>query len=481
MALLATPVSREIAGQPLVGHLIAFRRHRLELLDACIAAPDDVVELRIRTPAYLLKRAEDVRHVLMNERAIYAKDLRNIGSRATRIFGDGLMTSSGQRHRRMRRQVQPVFRRRSMTPLGDVAVRGVDAMVDRWQREAEIDLADEMARFALRTLTGSVFGVESGPEFAALADGVAARRHSMTRGLSALIPLPAFLPMALQPGRRRAIRRLDEEVERLIAARRQRAFPPSDLLSMVMQAHDPESSAPEADNVYDQALTFALAAYENVARALTWTLLALARHPDVEDRLKAEVDRVVGDRAPEDADCVELRYTQMVLAESLRLWPPNALLSRIAQRDDVLPTGRRVRAGSKLLLSPYVVHRDPRYYPDPERFAPERFGQNGRRDRPRYAYFPFGGGRRVCIGRTLAIQQCTLVLARLAQRVQLEVADEPVAYVCGCLPRGFGPSMRVTVRRARTGPGADDRSPRQTARPTQPCSAERAVLTRDGA
>ena len=136
----------------------------------------------------------------------------------------------------------------------------------------------------------------------------------------------------------------------------------------------------------------------------------------------------------------------MVLAESLRLWPPNALLSRVAQRDDVLPTGRRVRAGSKLLLSPYVVHRDPRYYPDPERFDPERFAREGRRGRPRYAYFPFGGGRRVCIGRTLAIQQCTLALARLAQRVQLQVADEPGAYVCGCLPGGFGPSMRVTLR-----------------------------------
>jgi cytochrome P450 len=455
VAPFATSVGREVAGQPLIGHLVAFRRHRLDLLDACITAPDDVIELRIRTPAYLLKRAEDIRHVLVDGQGVYAKDQRNIGSRATRIFGDGLMTSNGDRHRRMRRQVQPVFRRRSMAPLSDVAVRGVDAMVDRWPRDGEINLADEMARFALQTLTGSIFGVEEGPEFAALQDGVAARRHSMTRALSALTPLPAFLPMALRPRRRRAIRQLEEAIDQLIAATREEAIPRSDLLSLVMHTHDPQLFPPDPGYVYDQTLTFALAAYENVARALTWTLLALARHPPIEARLRTEVDCVLGGRAPEEADRHELRYTEMVLAEALRLWPPNALLSRVAQRDDVLPTGSRVRAGSKLLLSPYVVHRDPTYYPDPERFDPERFSEEGRRGRPRYAYFPFGGGPRVCVGRMLAVQQCTLALARIHQLVRLELAGEPARYVCGCLPAGFGPSMRVTLMDTRTGPAGD--------------------------
>jgi cytochrome P450 len=443
MTPVDTATAREPAGQPIVGHLIAFRRERLELLDACIEAPGDMVELRIRTPAYLLKRAEDIKHVLLDAQADYAKDERNIGPRATRIFGDGLMTSSGEKHRQMRRRVQPAFRHRQMAVLGEVAVRGVDAMVDRWGEDAEIDLADEMARFALQSLTRSIFGVDSGPELSALEDGVVARRHSMTRGLAAIAPLPAYLPLALRPRRRRAIRRLDETIERLIAERRQRSSPDGDLLSFVMHAHDGDS-APDPKQIHDQTLTFALAAYENVARALTWTLLALARHPDVGGRLSGEVERVLGARSPVADDLPELRYTQMTLAESLRLWPPNALLSRIARRDDLLPTGTRVKAGSKLLLSPYVVHRDPSYYPDPERFDPERFGDEASRRRPRYAYFPFGGGPRVCIGRTLAIQQCTLVLARLAQRVRLELSGEPAGYVCGCLPQGFGPRMRVT-------------------------------------
>jgi cytochrome P450 len=158
-----------------------------------------------------------------------------------------------------------------------------------------------------------------------------------------------------------------------------------------------------------------------------------------------EVDVVLADRPPRAEDLEALRYTRMTLAESLRLWPPNALLNRVALSDDVLPTGTRVESGSKLILSPYVVHRDPAYYPDPLRFDPERFSEEQSRERPRFSYFPFGGGPRVCIGRGLAIQQCTLALARLSQRVQIDLAGEPASYVCGCLPDGFGPRMRATA------------------------------------
>jgi cytochrome P450 len=133
----------------------------------------------------------------------------------------------------------------------------------------------------------------------------------------------------------------------------------------------------------------------------------------------------------------------MVVAESMRLWPPTPLVFRVALEDDVLPTGTRIPAGSKLLISPYIVQRDPRNFPDPERFDPRRFDQEERRGRPRFAYFPFGGGPRVCIGRTLGTLQCRLVLARLAQRVRLELAGCAPAYACGCLPPGFGPTMRV--------------------------------------
>jgi cytochrome P450 len=442
--MASADLAREPVGQPLVGHLVGFRRDRLDLLDACIDAPGDVVKLRIRSPAYLLKRAEDVKHVFLDAEALYAKDRRNIGARATRIFGDGLMTSTGERHRRMRQQVQPAFRHSEIGHLGEVAVQQVDAMVEGWGEGMEIDLAGEMEEFALHSLTRSIFGVDSGPELAALESGVVARRHSMTRGLSALAPLPAFLPLAVSSARRRSLKRLDKTIARLIATK-EKNRPNGDLLSFFLHAEHGEVTVRDSKRIRDQALTFALAAYENVSRALTWTLLALARHRDVADRVTREVGAVLGDRRPSSGDVEGLHYTRMVLAESLRLWPPNALLNRVALREDVLPTGTRVERGAKLLLSPYVVHRDPTYYPDPLRFDPERFGEQTNRMRPSFAYFPFGAGPRVCIGRGLAIQHCSLALARLSQRVRIDLAGEPTPYVCGCLPPSFGPRMHVTV------------------------------------
>jgi cytochrome P450 len=300
-----------------------------------------------------------------------------------------------------------------------------------------------MTGFALQTLVGSIFGVESGREAGILEDGVVARRDSMTRGLASLTPLPAFLPIAVRRRRRRAIKRLDETIERLIRARREQAAPGDDLLSMVMGAHDGGLPASDPRQARDQALTLALAAYENIARALTWTFLALARHPDVEAKVRVEVEQVLGDRSPDAVDAASLRYTEMTVAESMRLWPPTPLVSRIARQDDVLPTGTRIRAGSKVLLSSYVVQRDLAYYPDPERFLPERFSEEARRERPRYAYFPFGGGPRICIGQPLAMLACTLALARVTQRARLELVDEPADYICGCLPSGFGPRVRL--------------------------------------
>ena len=429
------------SGQPFFGHLQAFRKDRLRLLDDCLEAPGDVVELRIGRPAFVLKRPEDIRHVFVTRRDGYAKSRRNVGPRAKRIFGDGLMTSAEAPHRPMRRRVQPVFRERSIARLGDGFVRGVDAMVDRWRDLEEIDLADEMTALSLRMMVSATFGVESGTALAILGEGLAARRGAMSRTFDSLIELPGFVPLTLSPRRRRAIGELDRHVDLAIRERRDRAGEGGDLLAMLIGTYN-GSGASDPERVRGEVLTLVLAAYENVARTLTWTLLALTRDRDVEAELRDEVHRVLGDSRPTGA-CRELRYTDMVIAESMRLWPPTPLVFRVALEDDVLPTGTSIPAGSKLLISPYIVQRDPRNFPDPERFDPRRFEEQERRERPHFAYFPFGGGPRVCIGRTLATLQCRLVLARIAQRVRLELAGGAPAYACGCLPPGFGPTMRV--------------------------------------
>ena len=291
-------------------------------------------------------------------------------------------------------------------------------------------------------MVAATFGVESGAELAAIERGLATRTDVMSRTFNSLVDLPGFLPLTLSPRRRRAIADLDRRLDLIIREHRQRSDGAEDLLAMVMATHSGVDGATELRRVRGEALTLVLAAYENVARTLTWTLLGIARHDDVQTELRGEVRRLLGDSTPKGA-CRELRYTDMVVAESMRLWPPNPFVFRIALADDVLPTGTSIPAGSKLLISPYIVQRDPRNFPDPERFDPRRFAREARRGRPQFAYFPFGGGPRVCIGRTLTTLQCRLVLARLTQRVRLELADSAPSYACGRLPPGFGPTMRV--------------------------------------
>jgi cytochrome P450 len=392
-----------------------------------------------------LKRAEDVQHVLVARHDLYPKSVRNIGPRARRIFGEGLMTTTDGEHRRMKVRSQPAFRRDPTTRLNGVIQRGVDAMLDRWEHATELDLTDEMTRLARQTLIASIFGVESGPRLAALQEGMEARHHSMGRAFAWPVTEPAFLPIAVRPRLRRAIKRLDDTVAELTREQRDVAASDDHLLAMLMDTHAGGRTACDTGQVRDETLNLLLASHVNVTRALVYTLVAIARHPEVEARIREEVADVLGERRPEGDDWRALHYTGMVVSESLRLWPPSALLVRVARVDDVLPTGKRIPAGAKILLSPYVLQRDPAYYPDPECFDPERFGDDAERGRPKYAYFPFGGGPRVCIGQALSTLETTVVIARMAQRVRFELAGDPPAYACGCLPDGAGPRIRVSV------------------------------------
>ena len=429
---------------PLLGHLLAFRRDRVGLLAACAAAPGDVIRLRIRTPAYVLKRAEDVRHVFTAQ-GVYAKAARMTSPRATRIAGSSVLTTEDDEHRQSRREAQPVFRRASISGLGGVIVRGVDRMLDHWEDGSEIDLPIEMISLARKNIVSCVFGVEEEPELSQIDTGVVERRRSLDRVRDALVPPPAFVPLGLSPRRRRALAGLEEIIERRFDDGATQAET-HDLLSTLLRTDENEFSAERRRHARDEALTFALTGSENVARTLIWTVLELARHPAVEERLRAEVQSVLGPCPPDGADAERLQYTEMVVAETMRLWPPNPLLIRVARRNDVLPCGTRVERGSKLLLSPYVVQREPAYFEDPTTFEPERFSAGGSR-RPSYAYFPFGGGPRVCIGQSLATLTCVLALARIAQRYRLQlVPGRPVPrYTGDNIQPGGGPTMRVSL------------------------------------
>jgi cytochrome P450 len=420
------PQRQRLSGPPVVGQLGQFRRRPLELLDRCALTPGPVVGLRIRTPAYVLKTAEDLRHVIVSGAAAYEKSSRVVGSRAQRAGGRGVIfRPSGAAHGRARAMLQPSFGRRAVASVAGEMVRSVDRALESWPSETPIDLGGEATRLSFRTMLRGVFGTapEEAPE---LVEGIALRRRFVERSVRALLPRPRFVPVTLKPSDRRRLARLDSSVDDLIRRQRSLDAPPTSLLAELaaLQVESDGTAEPDDAELRSQLLTIGMTGYLTVAMALTWALYELARNPHHAARMEAEVaDALAGE--PPTADALDgLPYTAMVVSESLRLYPPSWLFMRTVRADDELPSGATLPAGAKVLISPYLVHRSPAYYEQPERFDPERFVSEAVAGRPRFAYLPFGGGRRVCVGREFALVQLNLALARLVQRARFELVSD---------------------------------------------------------
>jgi cytochrome P450 len=332
---------------------------------------------------------------------------------AKRVLGNGLLTSEGEYHRRHRRLLQPAFHRQRIASYADAMVQHAAVTAAAWRDGATVDMAAEMMRLTLAIVGDTLFG--SDVERDASEVGAVLRRLMKLFDLLTL-PFADFLDrLPIGPSRtwRTSRQQLDAIIARVIAERRQ-SGDRGDLLSMLLSARDEEGGLSD-DEVRDEALTLFLAGHETTANALTWTWYLLAQHPDVDARLQAEIERVLGDRLPTFDDVSRLPYTRMVIAEAMRLFPPAWAVGRLALHDYHLGE-YRLPAGVVVLMSQWVTHRDPRFWPDPLRFDPMRFGPDAGATRPKFSYFPFGGGPRLCIGESFAWTEATLVLATLAQR-----------------------------------------------------------------
>jgi cytochrome P450 len=219
---------------------------------------------------------------------------------------------------------------------------------------------------------------------------------------------------------------IDKAIDQMIRARRECESSPRDLLTMLMRASYPDGSTMRDAQVRDEAITLSITGFETVGDALAWTWYLLAKHPEAEATVLAEVQRECDGRAPNVADLPRLRYTGMALSESMRLYPPTWIYVRVARQEDSLPSGAKIPAGAKLYLSQYVMHRNRRYFPDPDRFDPLRFADTTTKTRSKYAYFPFGGGPHLCIGQGLAMMEGVLVLATIASRWRLSLARNQI-------------------------------------------------------
>ena len=373
----------------------------------------------------LLFEPSDIAEVLIDKAASFGKDRTQ--RRMKILLGEGMITSDGETHDRARRIAAPAFHRRRIERYAGQIVETAAGVSAGWRSGQQFDIAAEMMRFALQVIARTLFDTEVTAEIHEINDQV----NVIMELYHYLITLPRAESLLNWPLRkmrrfRAAKARLDQVVGRMVEARRGDAnlTGRGDLLSMLICARDVEGGGLRlsAEELRDQVLTLFLAGYETVANALSWTWLLLGQNLEAEGRMHAELDSVLGGRLPTLEDMPRLTYTAMVLSEAMRLYPPAWAMGREALRDvEVGPY--RVRKGTSVFFSQYLVQRDARWFPEPERFAPERFSAEAKARRPRFAYFPFGGGGRQCIGESFAWMEAVLSLATMAQRWRVRPVD----------------------------------------------------------
>ena len=417
-------------GHVLFGNASAIQRNPTEVYLALARQYGDIVRIRfVLWPTYMLFHPDYVQHVLQQNHQNYNKDVYTY--HALKPFvGEGLITNNGQPWLRQRRLIQPVFHRKQLASFGTLMSDATVAMLKQWessiQQDQPLDIAAEMMRLTLQIVGQVIFHVD-------LSDQAAQAGQAFTtlnKLLSDYIHAP-FPPLSVPTPRNRRLQgarhALDAVVDGIITEHRLQNADTGDLLSRLLLARDEETGEGMSDRqVRDEVVTLLFAGHETTANALSWTWYLLAQHPDVEQRLRTELDEVLGGHQPTMDDLPNLPYTRMVLEEAMRLYPPAWSFGRKAIASDKIG-GYAVPANTWVWLSPFVTHRHPAFWENPKVFDPERFTPEKVAVRPRYAYFPFGGGPRMCIGSHFAMMEAQLILATVAQSYQFRlVPGHPV-------------------------------------------------------
>ena len=428
----AEPIPARVSRYP-GDFVVEFHRRPIELLRETAARHGDVVALRQGSePLILVTHPDLVREVLVTRNTYFKKGKALENARS--FLGDGLLTSEGEFHRRQRRMMQPAFHRRQIERYANAVQSGAEEASRRWHDGETVEVLTEMMAITMPIVAGTLFG----------ASGMRERTQEITDALNTImngfrtmmlpgahllqkLPLPAIKRL------RSAESTLHSTTARIIAERRAAmqsasgaASGSEDLLEMLLESHDDESGAAETrmtdQQIHDEVLTLFTAGHETTSVWLAWTWYLLATHPRVEQSLRDELATVLQGRAPSYSDLPNLPSLRCVLQESLRLYPPAWAIGRRAIQD-VRLGAHEIKAGSIILLAPIVTHADPRFWPDPLAFNPERWlDEAAAAERPKFAFFPFGAGPRVCIGEQFAWMEASLLLAALMQNWKLHLA-----------------------------------------------------------
>ncbi|MGW4164257.1 cytochrome P450 [Streptomyces sp. NPDC004788] len=437
----------ELAGLPLLGSLLDLKNDTLGTFLKARREHGDVVRITagppgLRSTIHLVLSAEGAQQVLATEAANFRKE-NNFYEELRVSFGNGLLTSQDEDYLRQRRLVQPLFTRRSVDTYAAAVAEEVDRLTGSWRDGGQdsVDVMHEMTTLALRAVARILFGTDVDAAvdivercFPALNTYVSRRGYSPRN-------IPREWPT---PGNRKAAA-VHEELyavcDRIIAERRAAGTTGEgrDLLTLLMAAESDGDSGFDATELREQVLVFLLAGHETTATSLAFALHLLAKHPEEQKRAHEEVDRVLAGRTPGAADLDRLPYLTRVLKEAMRLFPAAAAIGRRAVEATEIG-GYTIPAGADVIVAPWVTHRHPRYWDDPERFDPDRFTPEAEAGRPRYAWFPFGGGPRACIGQHFSMLESVIALAMVLQSYELEAIDTEVPLAAAITLQALGPT-----------------------------------------
>jgi cytochrome P450 len=374
---------------------------------------------------YQLNHPDLARQILVEEAEKFHKP--RLMKLAFRPFaGEGLVTSDGTLWKQQRKLMQPAFHPRQLAVYGDVMVTHAMRMVESFADKQVREIGAEMTGLTLGVVARSLFGADLTPEAGEIRRSMLALLDAANQRVNSLLRFPSWVPTRRNLREKRALAKLNAILHTLIEARRASPERRDDLLSVLLAAVDEDSGVGMSEQqLRDEMMTLFLAGHETTANALTWTWYLLSRHPEVEVKLLEELHSVLAGRPPALADLPRLPYTEMVVREAIRLYPPAPALAR-EPTEDVTIAGYHVPKGSLVYSNTYALQRDGRFFPDPERYDPDRFAPGWEERIPRYAYLPFGGGPRVCIGNGFAMMEARLILATVAQcyKLSLETMEE---------------------------------------------------------
>lgn len=409
-------------GHWLLGVMPEYNRDPYRFLARIRREYGDVVSARfLHVAAYFLFHPDQIEEVLVTKARSFHKHAALRTRFFSRIAGNGLITSEGEFWRRQRRLAQPAFHRQRVNAYGEVMVEYAERLMAEWQPGETRDIHHEMSRLTLQIVVKTLFGAEAGRDADEVGELFAVVSEPFADIATVKWMIDNRLPTPTNRRFHRAMNRLDEILFRIISRRRANNEDRGDLLWMLLHAQDEDGSRMTDRQLRDEAMTLFLAGHETTALALTWTWYLLAEHPRVEEKLLDELKAVLNGRAPTVEDVPKLRYTEAVLKEALRLYPPAFGMGRQAIEDCEIG-GWFVPQGRQVFMNQWLTHRDERFFPQPDEFNPDRWTDVFTKNLPRFAFFPFGGGPRLCIGNAFAMMEATLILASLAQRFHFALA-----------------------------------------------------------